>query len=599
MKAGTVCIRSRETAETSHRGYRRGLKLPRENGLTGKGKAAQTLSGIAVRFGGWKRVVGEWRSAVRAIALACALVSGASRLFAAEATQYWQLTFSYDAKTLTLLEAGKIPPLQKQIRTPGLTGAPVRIAYHLAWLDSKQAEILSTPIEVPLGGRVLMADGLPCQSVIPPQGVFVLRVKGPADENRPKAVRLTKGATLATDKRLAVPQAFQTSVVTLPITKPTRAFAPPPGPISATKIRNTGGDGNRLVIVVMGDGYTSADLAAGIFTTHANNFVSAFGAKSPWTIYFAGTNIYRVDIESRQQGADQPPLGIYVDTYLNATFWTGGMERLLTLNGTGVARAIAAADSLVGVGVWDSIFVLVNSTKYGGSGGFLAVSSIHASYADLIRHEFGHSFADLADEYDYGGVAPPPSDSEPNVDFDSSGTGLKWLVWVESGTPLPTPDAPEWDGFVGAFEGASYFPSGIFRPWRNCLMRVLGRDFCPVCQEAHAKVYTDRISLADSLAPPAASVQSIGSSGTRFVASPAPISPLTYQWKIGGRVIASATSSTLLLTQANLTADSSTLELRIAHLTSLVRRYTISRTYQWTVLRPRAGVRPQLWRRYE
>jgi len=74
--------------------------------------------------------------------------------------------------------------------------------------------------------------------------------------------------------------------------------------VAITKIRDTGPDGNRLVIVVMGDGYTSTNLGTGAFTTAAASLGASIEAKSPWNTLFAATNMYRIDVESNESGAD-------------------------------------------------------------------------------------------------------------------------------------------------------------------------------------------------------------------------------------------------------------------------------------------------------
>ena len=43
----------------------------------------------------------------------------------------------------------------------------------------------------------------------------------------------------------------------------------------------------------------------------------------------------------------------------------------------------------------------------------------------------------------------------------------------------------EYSGKVGAFEGASYEPTGLYRPEADCIMFTRDRvDFCAVCQRA-------------------------------------------------------------------------------------------------------------------
>lgn len=61
-----------------------------------------------------------------------------------------------------------------------------------------------------------------------------------------------------------------------------------------------------------------------------------------------------------------------------------------------------------------------------------------------------------------------------------------WKAMVPAGTPVPTPDTPEYEGVVGVFEGGGYAAKGVYRPWRNCLMNNLHRtdEFCPVCTKA-------------------------------------------------------------------------------------------------------------------
>ena len=51
------------------------------------------------------------------------------------------------------------------------------------------------------------------------------------------------------------------------------------------------------------------------------------------------------------------------------------------------------------VPTYDYIFVMVNDTTYGGSGGVVSTFSVNELAGEIGLHEFGHSFAGLADEY--------------------------------------------------------------------------------------------------------------------------------------------------------------------------------------------------------
>jgi len=154
---------------------------------------------------------------------------------------------------------------------------------------------------------------------------------------------------------------------------------------------------------------------------------------------------------------------------------------------------------------YDHIVVLVNHERYGG-GGFLNYYSIttvdNVKSKEVFVHEFGHSFGGLADEYFSSSVAvndfyPAAVEPwEPNitnmVDFDS-----KWKYMIAKDIPTPTPLTDKYKDALGAFEGAGYTATGMWRPMDHCIMRSLHikQTYCPVCQEGMKRVishYTDR-----------------------------------------------------------------------------------------------------------
>ncbi|MEO0560355.1 MAG: M64 family metallopeptidase, partial [Bacteroidota bacterium] len=240
-----------------------------------------------------------------------------------------------------------------------------------------------------------------------------------------------------------------------------------------------GDSGNRIDLLVVGDGYTRAEQAT--FFADATGVASAFLDIRPYLEYKPAFNATALFVASAESGADQPNSGScvgngqMVDTAFDATYCTSNIDRLLTVNSSKVYTAAAAMPE------WDLILVIVNDTKYGGAGGGISVISMHNQAVDLARHEVGHTFGGLADEYTYG---TPRSCTEPNcppnVTPSPQRAALKWAPWVDASTPLPTPDSPAYNDAVGAFEGAYYTTTGMYRPHRNCMMRALGVPFCPI-----------------------------------------------------------------------------------------------------------------------
>jgi hypothetical protein len=267
-----------------------------------------------------------------------------------------------------------------------------------------------------------------------------------------------------------------------------------------------GPSNNRLDVLYISEGYTNAGLAA--FRTNTNDLAAGFVGEAPLTQYAKHINQWRLFVPSAQSGADRPwcpddPSSgdlddeTFVNTAFDAAYCEAGIWRLLGVND---AKVLAAAADYPD---WDMIVVLVRSPIRGGSGGSMAVTSLSPNLAvtadiiDVVQHEFGHSFANLADEYVdpiAAQVYPPCSDlpgttldsCEPNVTDQTSRASLKWKRWVASTTAVPTPDLPRLSDALagGLWEGARYFGDEMYRQCFDGKMRNSGRPFCRVDGEA-------------------------------------------------------------------------------------------------------------------
>lgn len=263
-------------------------------------------------------------------------------------------------------------------------------------------------------------------------------------------------------------------------------------------IVNNGPSANRVDIVFLGDGYTQANLDAGLYDTHINNYLGyMFGDNAltdPFYRYRNYFNVHAVNVVSAQSGADNPGTNTYVDTALDASYyWGGGPERLLYVS---TSKANTARNTaLSGTGITAQMqFVTVNSTKYGGGGGSWAVfAGGNSSANDVALHEMGHSFAGLADEYSYGGptVYTGSEPYEPNVTTDP--TGSKWSQWIGYNQPGI--------GTIGTYEGARYSEQGIYRPSDNSKMRSLNQPFDAISREEIILDIYNRVDPLDSWTP--------------------------------------------------------------------------------------------------
>jgi hypothetical protein len=257
-----------------------------------------------------------------------------------------------------------------------------------------------------------------------------------------------------------------------------------------------GAPAGKVDLAFIAEGYTASEKEK--FFVDAKRFTDSLFAIPPYDRCREDFNVRAVFLESGESGTDFSGKEIFKNTALNSGFYTFGTDRYLT---TPDMKAIRDA-------VWnipcDAVFVLVNSEVYGGGGmyNFYAIGTAdNERTIQVFVHEFGHSFAGLADEYfssetsynDFYNIRFEPW--EPNittlVDFDK-----KWKDLLPAGTPVPTPPETPYSGRIGVFEGGGYLAKGIYRPMDHCMMRDL-QPFCPVCSRAIVRMIdflTDRKS---------------------------------------------------------------------------------------------------------
>ena len=280
---------------------------------------------------------------------------------------------------------------------------------------------------------------------------------------------------------------------------------------------------DRVDIVFIGEGYTAADRDK--FKGDVDRVSGWLFAYEPYKRLQDRFNVTGVLRPSPERAMDEPRQGQFRKTTLNASFNAFDTDRYMLVEENHAVREIAAQVP------YDTIVILVNSTRYGGGGiyeDYCVTTVDHARSRAVFIHEFGHSFAGLADEYYASDVAyndfyPKGIEPlEPNITALLDPANLKWKDRVTPGVPIPTPYGKEerealqadlrrarqagdeaavktvtaklaaldarFEGVrdaVGAFEGAGYASKGLYRPAWHCLMISSPKDeFCPVCQGA-------------------------------------------------------------------------------------------------------------------
>lgn len=223
-------------------------------------------------------------------------------------------------------------------------------------------------------------------------------------------------------------------------------------------------------IAFLAEGYQQHEMPT--FINDAKIAIEALFAHEPFKSMKERFNIVAVKAPSIDSGTSEPGNGIWKQTALSSHFDTFYSDRYLTtLNLKDLHDLLAGTP-------YEHIIVLVNTEKYGG-GGILNSYNLsmthHPNYRPVVVHEFGHSFAGLADEYAYETEDIPmyPHDIEPweknittKVDFHG-----KWEDMIGK------------DSKAGLYEGAGYSLNGVYRAYPDCRMRTNENpEFCDVCK---------------------------------------------------------------------------------------------------------------------
>ena len=256
------------------------------------------------------------------------------------------------------------------------------------------------------------------------------------------------------------------------------------------EILNNGHPQNKVDLVFIAEGYTAQQMDK--FRSDVQKHIGYLFEMEPYKHRQTDFNIWAVETVSAESGTDIPHHNIWKQTVANSNFYTFKTDRYLT------ASDHTLLCKLTSNAPCDAIYVIVNTDKYGGGGiyNFYGLSmSDHATTPMVFVHEFGHSFAGLADEYFYDSedsfsdmyntaIEPWEANITSLVEFEK-----KWKDMLPENTTIPTPVKKGEEQVLGVYEGGGYMTKGIYRPVDNCRMRTNhAPGFCPVCQRAIEKM---------------------------------------------------------------------------------------------------------------
>lgn len=306
---------------------------------------------------------------------------------------------------------------------------------------------------------------------------------------------------------------------------------------------------SRVDVAILSEGYSINDKTK--FEKDVKYFTDVFFSQEPYKSNASKFNVYGVFRASEESGIDEPTANIFKNSILSCTFNSMGSERYILTEDNKAVRDLAAHvpyDAIYimvnhsrygGGGIYNFMCTFTSDNQFKD---YLFLHEFGHSFSGLAD-EYYTSDVQYNDFYPLG-LEP----LEPNITSLPDTANVKWKEFVSAGVKIPTPwnkaayDSMDYKwqaerramnnkiaelkrnkanintikdaeieyarkdrdhsllvdsylgknksyGKVGAFEGAGYVATGMYRPMLDCIMFSKGnKPFCDVCKAHILKV---------------------------------------------------------------------------------------------------------------
>lgn len=258
--------------------------------------------------------------------------------------------------------------------------------------------------------------------------------------------------------------------------------------VKVFEVVKSGEPRRKVDVAIVAEGYTADQ--EGKLKADLDRFAAVFFKLEPYKSHRDEFNLYGVFKPSPESGCDEPSHGSFKATALGATFDSLGSERYLLTEDNKSLRDIAAHVP------YDALYIMVNHKRYGGGGIYnlyCTFTTDNQWYEYLFLHEFGHSFAGLADEYYTSEVAYNEfyprgvEPAEPNITALLEPGRLKWKSLTSPGVEIPTRwEKTDFDAMDNAYQK--------IRGEINAKIAKLKREGADAAEVARVEEESERLS---------------------------------------------------------------------------------------------------------
>ena len=211
---------------------------------------------------------------------------------------------------------------------------------------------------------------------------------------------------------------------------------------------------NRINLTILGDGYTLAEKEK--FFADAKRTTEGLFVGKTFASYLPLFNVYAVFVASNESGiGDGSPKNTAFRLYRTPP---GSKRAIMPGDEAALERALDSAPAT------DYPIVLANDNFYGGLGGRYAIStSSERSGLVVLRHELGHNFGEVGEEYDNGQVYIGANASRS--------AQVPWSQWVDGTTSINEAKIISgnyvWQNLSKAYSAKFTIPSGMSQLFLN------------------------------------------------------------------------------------------------------------------------------------
>jgi hypothetical protein len=186
------------------------------------------------------------------------------------------------------------------------------------------------------------------------------------------------------------------------------------------EIVKTGNDNNRITISILGDGYTLNEKEK--FFTDVKRMTKDMFQEVTFKSYLSLFNIYAIFTPSEESGiSDLTTKRTAFDLYRSPK---GSKRGIMPGNRSAIEKAL----NLVSANT-DYPIIIANDDFYGGLGGRYAITTRSLTSGSMVlRHELGHNFSNVGEEYDGGQVYS-------GANF-SNNSNVPWTHWIDGTTSV-------------------------------------------------------------------------------------------------------------------------------------------------------------------